>query len=221
MGATLRSPPISQVELLSVLEVQIPTVRAAYQIHAPLIVYMTEWDRDALAKFDTGLRSRSKASRTSVDNALRSFAHAALRSQRLKDIAFDASEIDLFMCQMLVSEFAHMKAMFDNVLNTYQMPYKVLCDRVISRSVSYAGADDLHLQYGVLNQAIVKFSKNLQTCQELSGRVLDYQPFVVDLVGALLALSTTSTDAYNALIKLNNVHHRSLEFVNRPLVASH
>lgn len=221
MGTILRSPPISHVELLSVLEVQIPTVRSPYQIHSPLIVYVTEWDRDALSKFDSGLRTRTKVSRSTVDNALRSFAHASLRAQRLKDAVFTPNEIDLFMCLMLVSEFAHMKTTFDTVLNTYQMPYKVLCDRVVSRSVSHAGADDLHSQYGIFNQAILKFAKNLQTCQELSGRVLDYQPFMADLVCTLLSLSASSTDAYNALVKLNHVHHKNLEFVNRPLVSSH
>ncbi len=216
MGAVLRSPSISHVELLSVLEVQIPTVRAAYQIHTPVMVHLTEWNIDALEKFDKGLQSRSKTARTAVDNALRSYAHACLRSQRLKDTPVVVEEFDLFTCQMLVSEFAHMKSVLDHTLITYQLPFKVLCDRVVSRCVNYAATDDLHIQYGAFTQAIVRFSNCLQTSQELAGRVLDYQPFASDLVGSLLTLSMTSTDAYNSLVKLNQIHHRNLESLSHP-----
>ncbi len=217
MGAALRSPSISHVELLSVLEVQIPKVRAAHHVQTPIALQLTEWDADALEKFDKGLRTRTKTARTAVDNALRLFAHACLRSHRLADANVVVEEPDLFTCQMLVSEFAHMKTLLDAVMTTYQLPYKVLTDRVVSRSMSHAFADDLHMQYGSLTQAIRRFTQSLQTSQELAGRVLDYQPFIVDWVASLISVSVSSTDAYNALVKLNHVHHRNLEYLSHPV----
>lgn len=220
MGAVLRSPPISHVELLSVLEVQIPLVRASYQVHTPVIVQMTEWERESLQKLDKGLHNRTKTARTLVDNALRSYAHACLRSQRLKDVQLVIEELDLFTCQMLVSEFAHMKSLLDTTLKTYQMPFKVLCERVVSRSVSHAFADDLHLHAGAFTQAVLKFGTALQTSQELAGRVLDYQPFITDWVDSIVTLSSVSTDTYNSLVKLNHIHHKNLAYLSHPVRSS-
>lgn len=215
MGASLRSPSVSNVELLSVLEVQIPRIRAAYQLHTPIMLGLTEWEQETLTSIDTKLQKRDKTQRTSVDEALRLFSAANIRNESLAESQIDTARAELLTCLMVIREFSQMKTALDTVLNTYQLPFKALVDRVVSRSASYATADELHQYYGVFTQSVRKFATHLQTCQELAGRVMDYQPFFSDMVSNMIELNCASTDAYNALVKLNHIHHKNLEYVNR------
>lgn len=216
MATILKTPAISNVDMLSVLEVQIPKIRTTHQSLTPFVIEVTEWKTRDLNAFDTALSERTQNSRLTVDNALRCFANASLRSRGLESVEITNGEIDLYLCQMVVKELSLIAGMFDAAIKNYQMPYTVLCQRLIAHTGTCGSVDSLHVQYGELNKHLSGLLQWVQTSQEFAGRLLDYRPCIMELVKSVIHAGASCTSAYSAIIRLNQVHHQHLDYINQP-----
>lgn len=220
MSARPKSSSLTRVDLLSALEVHIPSMRALYHKLSPLIVAVSNWDRDDVVVFDKSL-ANSKASRTVIDEALRKFTHAGLRNIDIEQIDFPTAEIDFHLCLALVQELAKIAQLAEAVTHSYSMPYQVLCSRIGGRGSFASEGDDLHNHYGVFNQSKIRFIQELSKAQEFATRLMDYSPHATDLVDSIIEVGMRATDLVQSLQQLNSSHHRGIEYAFRPTAYSH
>ena len=211
--ARLKASMLTTVDMITALEIHIPSMRSLHHQVSPLTIRLSEWDTQLMSDFDSLLRGNRKDTRLAIDEALRKYTYSTIRFIPIDQIEFDSKEIDLHLCLMIVKHYAKMNDLAASVLASYSMPYQVLTQKLTREGKFAFESDEIHLHYGSFNKAKIRFNTELESVQEKLNRLVDYAPFLSEVVAGIIELGMRANDILQTVQKLNGVHHKGLDLV--------
>ena len=218
--SSIKSTIFSNTDLVLVLETRIPVLRALHTVVRDIFEEVVSIDPQVLVDTDKCLRRRFKETKKNVTRQVNEFTNFVVGGYSFNEVEFDHNSDFHFLYLTFASAQAKTLAIFEEVCTSYEMPYQIVCSRIAGKTVLAEELQNLHLDYGVFVQALLKYREKHKAFAELLALASDHNPHFEAIADEAVELMAACTDMNESLMVLNDTHHKGLDYVRYAKLAA-